>query len=282
MNNIGKHPLSQLGYGFIPGEFIPEGKDEYYIRNTQRSNGRNYRRLTAKEIEILVKNENTSDDWTQILVTDCFDPELVQGCTFYGMIRIGDLEDVFLEFHDLKLPVGLYASTIVSCDVGSNVVIKNVRYMAHTIIGDQVILLNIDELITTNHAKFGNGILKQGETEEVRIWLEVCNETGGRKILPFDGMLPADAYLWAKYRQDTALMDRLQKMTDQQFDHRLGFYGTIEDYSVIKDCRIIKDVKIGSHAYIKGANKLKNLTINSSAEEGTQIGEGVELVNGII
>ena len=32
----------------------------------------------------------------------------------------------------------------------------------------------------------------------------------------------------------------------------------------------------------KGANKLKNLTINSSEEEPTQIGEGVELVNGII
>ncbi|MHC4857875.1 MAG: DUF4954 family protein, partial [Planctomycetota bacterium] len=39
---------------------------------------------------------------------------------------------------------------------------------------------------------------------------------------------------------------------------------------------------VGSCAYIKGANKLKNLTINSDSEEPTQIGEGVELVNGII
>jgi hypothetical protein len=51
---------------------------------------------------------------------------------------------------------------------------------------------------------------------------------------------------------------------------------------VIKNSRIIKDVKVGSHCYIKGANKLKNLTINSSQEQSTQIGEGVELVNGII
>ena len=41
-------------------------------------------------------------------------------------------------------------------------------------------------------------------------------------------------------------------------------------------------VKIGTDAYLKGANKLKNLTINSSPEEPTQIGEGVELVNGIV
>ena len=51
---------------------------------------------------------------------------------------------------------------------------------------------------------------------------------------------------------------------------------------VIKNSRILKDVKIGAHCYIKGANKLKNLTINSTQEAPTQIGEGVELVNGII
>ena len=51
---------------------------------------------------------------------------------------------------------------------------------------------------------------------------------------------------------------------------------------MIKNSRIIKDAKIGSHCYIKGANKLKNLTINSSPQEPSQIGEGVEMVNGIV
>ena len=61
-----------------------------------------------------------------------------------------------------------------------------------------------------------------------------------------------------------------------------GYYGKIGDGTVIKNCGIIKDVWIGTEAYIKGANKLKNLTINSGPEGKTQIGEGVELVNGII
>jgi hypothetical protein len=39
---------------------------------------------------------------------------------------------------------------------------------------------------------------------------------------------------------------------------------------------------VGDDAYIKGANKLKNLTINSSFEAPSQIGEGCELVNGIV
>jgi ADP-glucose pyrophosphorylase len=56
----------------------------------------------------------------------------------------------------------------------------------------------------------------------------------------------------------------------------------VGERSVIKNCQIIKDVKIGPSCYIKGANKLKNLTINSSFDEPSQIGEGVELVNGFI
>ena len=40
-------------------------------------------------------------------------------------------------------------------------------------------LLNIDEMQTTNHAKFGNGIVKDGEEENVRVWLDLINEAGG-------------------------------------------------------------------------------------------------------
>jgi hypothetical protein len=39
---------------------------------------------------------------------------------------------------------------------------------------------------------------------------------------------------------------------------------------------------IGTDAYLKGANKLKNLTINSDKLRTSQIGEGCEMVNGIV
>ena len=51
---------------------------------------------------------------------------------------------------------------------------------------------------------------------------------------------------------------------------------------MIKNCGIIKDVWIGSDAYLKGANKIKNVTINSDGVRKSQIGEGCELVNGIV
>lgn len=282
MNEINKKPLSSIGYGFVDEKFLPEGKDEYHLRNLQNRSGIEYRKLTAYEIEVLVRNNNTSDDWNNIHVSDAFNPELVKNCKFYGLVRIGKLEPVSLEYHNVCMPVGLYNSTIISCDFGDNVTVNNVNYMSHYITGNEVMLLNIHELHVTDHSKFGNGIIKEGENESVRIWVEVCNENAGRKILPFNGMLPGDAYLWSKYRNDEDLMQKLKEFTEKKFDRQRGYYGKIGDRSVIKNTSIIKDVWTGSDAYIKGANKLKNLTINSSPEAPSQIGEGCELVNGII
>ncbi|HND96720.1 MAG TPA: DUF4954 family protein, partial [Chitinophagaceae bacterium] len=282
MNKIKKHPVSTLGYGFIDPAYIPKGKDEYHLRYKQNRSKKNYRKLTPSEIKLLEKNDNSSDDWSRVLVTDVFDVSLIKRCSFFGLIRIGKLEPFYHEFNDLRMPVGLYNSTIISCDFGDHVVVDNVSFMSHYIVGDEAMLVNINELVASNHAKFGNGVLKQGESESVRIWLEVCNENGGRSILPFNGMLAADAWLWSKYRDDVKLLEKFKSFTDKQFDTQRGYYGKIGERTVIKNCKIIKDTWIGSDAYLKGANKIKNITINSSPEATTQIGEGCELVNGII
>jgi hypothetical protein len=272
-----------IGKNFIPHEYIPGGKDEYHIRDSQTCFPRTgWRHLRSDEVERLVKNDNTADNWDEILVTDQFETSQIKNSRFYGLVRIGVLRNVILQHHDLRMPAGITNSMIISCDIGDDVAIHNVNYLAHFIIGGHCILLNINEMHTTNHAKFGNGVIKEGEPEEVRTWLDVMNESGCRKILPFDGMTTGDAYLWAKYRDDRNLQDNLKKITQESVDNRRGFYGVTGSHCVIKNCQILKDVKIGSHCYIKGANKLKNLTINSSAGEPSQIGEGVELVNGII
>ncbi len=282
MNIINKHKVEELGYGFINQKYLHDGEDEYYQRYNQNTNNTVYRQLSSSEIETLIRNGNSSDDWDKILVSDAFNPNLVKNCKFFGLIRIGKLEPYYLEFNNLRMAVGLYNSTLISCDFGDNVCIDNTAYLSHYIIGNEVMIANVNELATTDYAKFGNGILKDGESEKTRIWMELCNENGGRKVIPFESMLPGDAFLWIKYRDDEALLEKFVELTAKEFDKRRGYYGTIGDRTVIKNCKIIKDVAIGSDAYLKGANKLKNLTINSDAERTSQIGEGCEIVNGIV
>jgi len=282
MNLIQKRPIHSIGYNFIAPEFLPKGKTEYHLRNSQNRTDTQYRQLTAFEIESLVRNNNTSDDWNKLLVSNAFNAELVKNCKFFGLVRIGKLEPWYLEFHNLRMPVGLYNSTIISSDLGDNVVIDNVNYLSHYVIGNDVMIVNVNELATTSTAKFGNGILKEGEKESTRIWLEVCNENAGRSILPFNGMLPGDAFMWAKYRDDEKMLTRFKEFTDKNFNTQRGYYGKIGDRTVIKNCKIIKDVWIGTDAYLKGANKIKNVTIHSFHDANTQVGEGCELVNGII
>jgi hypothetical protein len=283
MDNILIVPPKNIGKNFIPPEYLPKNKDEYSQRNKQTTPPKSgWRHLQPEEIDRLVKNYNTADNWDEIMVTDQFDTDLIKNTRFFGLVRIGCLRNVILQHHDLRLPSGITNSLIISCDIGDDVAIHDVHYLAHYIIGDRCILFNIHEMHTTDHAKFGNGIIKEGEPENVRTWLDLMNETGCRRVLPFDGIITADAYLWAKYVDDKLLQENLKKITQNSLDNHRGYYGTTGKYSVIKNSSILKDVKIGSYCYIKGANKLKNLTINSSEEEPTQIGEGVEMVNGII
>ena len=281
MNIIQTHPVKELGYNFIEKKYIPIGEDEYHIRNIQ-NDGKEYRALTTAELDTLIHNRNTSDNWNNILVTEKFNATLIKNCKFYGLVRIGMLEALYKEFHNFRMPVGLYNSTIISSDIGDNVCIDNVAYLSHFIIAGNVMIANVNELATTDHSKFGNGIIKEGEEESIRSWVEVCNENGGRSILPFNGMLPGDAYMWSKYRDDDKLMEQFKRFTQKELDSKRGYYGKIGERTVIKNCGILKDVWIGSDAYLKGANKIKNVTINSDALRKTQVGEGCELVNGIV
>lgn len=242
------------------------------------------RNLTDEEITALKNNGCKSNDssWKNIYVADEFNPNLIQNTEFCGTVVIGKMKSSKLRFHDLVLDIGIYNSLIESSVIGDCTVIRNVGYLSNYYIGNYSVLFNVQEMSCTNHSKFGNGVLAAGEAEDQRIWVEVANENGGRRILPFETMLPADAALWSGHRDDEKLLAAFVKMTERDFAVKSATFGYVGNSVVIKNSSLIKDVKIGDCAYIKGAFKLKNMTVCSSFEEPSQIGEGVEMVNGIM
>lgn len=243
------------------------------------------RKLKQNEIKRLEELRNSAEDWENVYVSAKegeFDPEYIRDSRFEGFVIIGRLCPAKLKYHDLELETGIVNCLVRNTVVGDDNVVRNVSYLENYRLGERVMLFNVQELSCTNHSKFGNGILKDGEKEDSRIWVGVCNENDGRAVLPFESMIPADAYIWSRFRGDSKLMTRLIEITENSFSKKADTYGIIDNDVVIKNTTLIKDAKIGACTYIKGAFKLKNVTILSSEDESSQIGEGVELVNGIV
>src|SRR5574344_1423679 len=245
------------------------------------------RHLTAKEVYTLIQNRNSSSDpdWQNVYVSEGkgeFCPDQILRSEFNGWVILGIIRPATLKYHDLELKTGIYRSLLENTIIGDDCVVRNVSYLSNYHIGNRVLLFNIQEMSCTNHSKFGVGILKEGEPESNRVWIGVGNENDNRSILPFESMITADAFLWSRFREDKDLMKRFLELTEYGNDKKNDTFGIVEDDAVIKNCTLLKDAKIGKSAYIKGAFKLKNITVLSSAEEESQIGEGVELVNGIM
>lgn len=264
--------------------FITKNEKVFNIPSELKAGKRN---LTPQEIAILEKNQNTSefDSWENVfvpLLPDDFDCSLIRNSRFEGYVVIGRLKYAKLKYHSLELETGIVNSLVRNSVIGDDNVIQNVSYLENYRIGDRVMLFNVQELSCTNSAKFGNGYIFGGEKDSERKWIGVANENDGRAILPFEKMIPADAYLWASNRDDSELLKKFISLTDNEKESEKNIHGIIGNDVVIKNTLTIKDVKIGNYAYIKGASKIKNVTILSDEDEVSQIGEGVEMVNGIM
>ena len=271
----------------MPVITLKEKKTETQIPENLAEILKSKRHLTEQEIAVLKANGNTNSDslWQNVFVSAKdgeFDANLIRSSEIHGFLILGRLVPSTLKFHDLVLDTGIYSSYVENVVLEDDVAIRNAAYLLNYRIGTRSIIFNVQEMSCTNHSKFGNGILKNGESEKVRIWIGVGNENDGRAILPFEDMIPADAYIWSRYREDSELQKRFVELTEYGQSKELDTFGIVEHDAVIKNSTLIKDAKIGAHCYIKGAFKLKNITVLSSEDEPSQIGEGVELVNGIL
>lgn len=226
-----------------------------------------WRALSQQEIDALRENQNTATSWELIQVADPFDPSKIRNSQFVGKVRIGAFREDFIELQSFRIPTGITSSLIMDCDLGENVAIHHVHYLNHYIIGDFCILWNIGEMLGPGSQPFE---------------IQVMNEKGTRRIMPFKGIIPADAYLWAKYRDNGFLQEKLHALTYAFWTSHSKEYSVIGSNSVLKNVHSIQSVETDACTEIHGALALHNVIVCSSQQEKTIVGEGVELAHGII
>ena len=194
-----------------------------------------YRNLTAGEIEQLEKSGNYADDWSAIRVADPFCVECLRGNYFEGPVTFGAIATGKVKNGDLTLREGIYNSTLANVTVGNHPAIHNVHMLSGYVVGNNVLLFNVEEMTCTS------------DPHSVA-WLEPMNENGGRRILPFSGMTIGDAYMWARYRGRKRLMERLEQMTYAVLGTAEGRYGRVGDCCVVKNTKTLHNVSVRSKA----------------------------------
>ena len=224
-----------------------------------------YRKLTGIEIAALKSQMCSASDWTSIEVAEDFSPEHIFHSRFSGNIRLGAFHKEFELAGGMKKHSGLYHVTLHNVSIGNDCCIENVKnYIANYQIGDNVFIENVDIILTDCRSSFGNGV-------EVA----VLNETGGREVMIYDRLSAQTAYIMALYRHRPEMIVQLREAIGRYVESISSSVGRIGSDVIIADAGYIKNVKIGDWCKIEGASRLKNGSINSTAEAPVHVGVNV-------
>jgi len=226
---------------------------------------RDYRKLTQKEIDLLLCQDCSCSNWERITVAKGFKAERIRNTDFSGDIKLGVFDKNITLSGGVDKPTGITQACLHNCTLGDNVYINNVNsYIANYDIADNVIIENINCILTEGESCFGNGI-------EVAVLVE----SGGREIPIYDYLSAQTAYILAFYRHRPKMIKQLKKMIANYANQVRSNRGMVGRRAKIINCDRIKNVRIGNGALLQGVKQLNNGSINSSLEDPVIIGTDV-------
>lgn len=225
-----------------------------------------YRKLRTEEVARLKSQSCLADDWDRVEVTtEGFTTDHVWHTRFSGNVKLGRFEASFTLPGGIQKHSGLRHVTLHNVSVGDNCCIENIsNYIANYDIGHDCFIENVDILLVEGESTFGNGTP-----------VSVLNETGGREVLINDKLSAHQAYIVALYRHRPELIARMKEITDYYCHKHASSRGTIGNHVKIINTGSVRNVRMGDYAYICGANRLTNGSLNSNAEAPIYIGHGV-------
>ncbi|MHC4508411.1 MAG: DUF4954 family protein [Planctomycetota bacterium] len=224
-----------------------------------------FRPVSADQIDELIRQGCSCDDWSKIEVAEGFNATAVKSTHFSGCVKLGVFEKPVFFFGGVAKPSGISHATIHNCTIGNNVYISRIRnYVANYVIGDDVVIDNIELLAVEGQSSFGNGIQ-----------VAAINEAGGRELPIYDRLSAHTAYVLAFYRHRQPVIEKLREMITGYTASVTSSVGLVDKGARLLNCRIIKNVKVGPASLIEGVNKLENGSVNSCAEDPVHIGPGV-------
>lgn len=231
-----------------------------------------YRPLSENEISLLIQNQCSARDWSQVLVTSQFSPDRFRQVEFSGINYLSNQDGEVALYGGVSKRCGVYNAHLHNCHVGHNVYINHIKnYIANYYIEDDVVIDNSDILAVDGSSRFGNGIR-----------VEVLDETGGRQVVIYDKLSAQLAYMLAFYKHRFGVISRVETMISTYCQTINPDTSVIGANSRIFNCREIRNVKIGPFTQINGASTLENGSLNSNQSAPVLIGPDTILKNFIV
>ena len=224
-----------------------------------------YRKLNQEEIDLLLAQGCQADDWSCVEITDPESLRYIRNVHFSGSVRWGSFHEEFTLPGGVRKHSGIRNATLHNVTVGDDTLIENVsNYIANYDIGQHSYIENVDLVVTEGPCSFGNGVD-----------VSVLNETGGREVKIYDRLSAQIAYVLAMYRHRPELIARLNGDIEAYAKRQTAERGSIGNYVSIRNTRHINGVRIGDHAIVSGASRLRNGSIHSNAVAPVTIAHGV-------
>jgi len=240
-----------------------------------------YRPLTAAERQDLEARGNVCDDWTLLRVAEGFRPEAVRNCRFSGRVNLGVFDDVVLSAEGVSHPAGLRDSVIAASTVAGNSAVAEAAFISHCYIGRGVLLHRVQELLCTPAPSFGLADPRAQNPPAI----EAVNENGSRSLMLHPEALSADCALQLLAAGDSALQQSLQEFTRRAAEEARSPGGPVSivgDGCCLLSAGRLRNVRIGPGATLRGPTLIEDVTVRSSAEHPTVLGEAVQLQRGLV
>ncbi len=223
-----------------------------------------HRKLKKDEIAALESRGCTAESWDGVTVADPFQPDRIRNVHFSGKVQVGTFKKTVESVGGMKKPAGLYNSAIHNCQLGNDVLVRNVANISNYDLADEVVVEDVSTMAVEGETSFGNGV-------EIEPW----NEGGGREIKIFDKLSAQIAYLIAAYRHRGTMQKKLDKIVSDYVKALRSTRGRLDKGTRVSACGKIVNVAAGPFATIEGARSLKEGTVRGCAEDPAYIGHGV-------
>ncbi|MCX8037931.1 MAG: DUF4954 family protein [Candidatus Sumerlaeia bacterium] len=219
--------------------------------------------LTAEQIARLKLQGCEASDWGQIYAVEGFDGRSVSHTRFDGRCVLGRFSEKRELPNGHTVPSGIYNATLVNCEIGNNAVVRDVAWMANTVVAAGASVVSVAEITASAKPTFGNGI-------EIALGLE----TGERAIRAMAELDLSTVDFLVRELPDSPLRQLYRTLLHSHLEAIALGRNYIGPHASIRVCRRLHDVFIGTGAVLEGATAVINTTVLSSQDEVTRIGDG--------